>query len=288
MIASMTGFASASRDLGIGSVLLEIRSVNHRYLDLQIRLPDELRSFEPAIRESLSGELSRGKVEFRLSVNRMGSEDANGKIDPGMLDRLLRWNNEIRQKIPDADGLSVSEILNWPGIFGTADLSQEALREEIGELTKIALQDFSSTRRREGGKLKALLLERMKEIRKKVGAVAPKIPGLIAAFEEKLVLRLKEAMVDLDDDRIRHELTLFAAKIDVDEELSRLNAHLDEMERILDKGGVVGKRLDFLMQELNREANTLGSKSADIEVSRVAMEIKVLIEQMREQIQNIE
>ncbi len=288
MIASMTGFASVSRELEIGSVLLEIRSLNHRYLDIQIRLPDELKAFEPMIREKLSGELSRGKVECRLAVNRSGAGDANRRIEPEMLERLLQWSDEIRNKIPQAACLSVSEILNWPGIFGTEAFSQDMLREAMGELTKIALEDFSSTRMREGAKLKALLLERMNEIRNKVVLVSPKIPGLIAAFQEKLVSRLRDAMVDLDDDRIRHELTLFAAKIDVDEELSRLKAHLDEMDRILEKGGVVGKRLDFLMQELNREANTLGSKSADLEVSRMAMEIKVLIEQMREQIQNIE
>ncbi|HQT26483.1 MAG TPA: YicC family protein, partial [Burkholderiales bacterium] len=202
--------------------------------------------------------------------------------------RLARWSSEIRESIPDAAGLSVGEILGWPGIFGTEAFSQETLLEEMGKLAKIALEDFSSTRRREGEKLKAILIERMAGIRGLAGAVSPKVPELIASFQEKLVLRLREAMVDLNDERIRHELTLFASKIDVDEELSRLNAHLDEMERILGKGGVVGKRLDFLMQELNREANTLGSKSSDIEVSRIAMEIKVLIEQMREQIQNIE
>lgn len=288
MIASMTGFASVSRETEAGSILLEIRSLNHRYLDIQFRLPDELKFLEPVIREKLSGEMSRGKVECRLSISSQSAMESERAIDGAVLEKLSRWNNEIRNRIPEASSLSVSDVLAWPGIFGTENLPQEALRETLGELLDAGLEEFSATRRREGEKLKAVLLERMNEIEKRVNEVAPRIPGLIAAFQEKLVLRLKDAMVNLEDERIRHEIALFAAKIDVDEELSRLKAHLEEMHRILEKGGVAGKRLDFLMQELNREANTLGSKSSDMEVSRIAMEIKVLIEQMREQIQNIE
>ncbi len=288
MIASMTGFASVSRETEIGSILLEIRSLNHRYLDIQFRLPDELKFFEPVIREKLASELSRGKVDCRLSVNASEESETRRSIDEAVLAKLAGLNRQVREKIPEAVGLSVAEILKWPGIFGKETFSREDAQKEVGELLGVAMADFSATRRREGEKLKAMLLSRMAEIREKVVLVSPRIPELIASFQEKLVSRLKAAMVDLDDERIRQELTLFAGKIDVDEELSRLAAHLDEMERILEKGGVVGKRLDFLMQELNREANTLGSKSVDIEVSRIAMEIKVLIEQMREQIQNIE
>ena len=288
MIASMTGFASVSRETEIGSILLEIRSLNHRYLDIQFRLPDELKFLEPVIREKLASELSRGKVDCRLSVNASEESETRRSIDEAVLARLAGLSRQIREKIPEAVSLSVAEILKWPGIFGKENLSRENAQTEVGELLDAAMADFSATRRREGEKLKAILLLRMAEIRKKLALASPRIPELIASFQEKLVSRLKAAVIDLDDERIRQELTLFAGKIDVDEELSRLAAHLDEMERILEKGGVVGKRLDFLMQELNREANTLGSKSVDIEVSRIAMEIKVLIEQMREQIQNIE
>lgn len=288
MIASMTGFASVSRETEIGSILFEIRSLNHRYLDIQFRFPDELKFLEPVIREKLASELSRGKVDCRLSVNASEESETRRSIDEAVLARLAGLNREIREKIPEAVSLSVAEILKWPGIFGKENLSRENTQKEVGELLDAAMADFSATRRREGEKLKAILLLRMAEIRKKLALASPRIPELIASFQEKLVSRLKAAVIDLDDERIRQELTLFAGKIDVDEELSRLAAHLDEMERILEKGGVVGKRLDFLMQELNREANTLGSKSVDIEVSRIAMEIKVLIEQMREQIQNIE
>jgi uncharacterized protein (TIGR00255 family) len=285
MISSMTGFASAFGETGLS---IEIRSVNHRYLDVQFRLPDELKFAEPIIREKFTRELSRGKVECRVSFSGVQSGEAESRLDAAVLDDIAKLNAAVRKKIPDAASITVSEILAWPGIFGSASLSQEKVQEEISALADIAMADFSATRRREGEKLKAILIERMKEIRKKVDEVRPKMPGLLQAFEEKLTSRLKEALSSVDDERIRHEITLFASRIDVDEELSRLVAHLDEMDRILAKGGVVGKRLDFLMQELNREANTLGSKSVDIEVSRISMEIKVLIEQMREQIQNIE
>ncbi len=286
MIASMTGFSSVFREVEGRIFSLEIRSLNHRYFDLQLRLPDELRFAEPLLREKISADLSRGKVECRLCMN--GVIGAGKEIDVQVLSRLVDLDRKVREAIAGAASLSVSDVLSWPGIFGQEELSQEALKAEISGLISDALADFSATRRREGERLVVLLKERMAEIRGRVMEVRPRIPGLISAFQEKLVTRLREASVNLDDERIRHELTLFASKIDVDEELSRLGAHLDEMERILSRGGVVGKRLDFLMQELNREANTLGSKSVDVEVSRIAMELKVLIEQMREQIQNIE
>ena len=285
MISSMTGFASVTSETGIS---IEIRSVNHRYLDVQLRLPDELKFAEPVIREKITRELSRGKVECRASISRAQTGESESRLDAAVLDDIARLNAAVRKKIPDAASITVSEILAWPGIFGSAGFFQEKVQEEVSTLVDTAMADFSATRRREGEKLKSILLERMAEIRKKVEEVRPKMPGLLQAFEEKLTSRLKEALTNVDDERIRHEITLFASRIDVDEELSRLAAHLDEMDRILAKGGVVGKRLDFLMQELNREANTLGSKSVDLDVSRISMEIKVLIEQMREQIQNIE
>ncbi|MBS1219818.1 MAG: YicC family protein, partial [Proteobacteria bacterium] len=184
--------------------------------------------------------------------------------------------------------LSVADILHWPGMLGADALPVDELRATAGELLGTALREFTAARAREGAKLAAVILERAAEMRSRIAVVQPRMPGIIAAFQEKLNARLKEALVAADDERVRQEITLFVNKIDVDEELSRLATHLDELQRILAKGGASGKRLDFLMQELNREANTLGSKSADIEVTRVAMDLKLLIEQMREQIQNIE
>ena len=286
MIASMTGFSSVSREWCGRALAFEIRSVNQRYLDLQMRLPDELRFAEPLIRERVSAEISRGKIECRVAIS--GGSGSGAKLDTAVLERLADLDRRVREAIPGAASLSVSEVLAMPGVFGHEDFSQEELKAAIGELLAEALADFTASRRREGEKLSDFLKARMAGIRERMESVRPRLPGLIDSFRDRLVSRLEEAGIDPDDERIRHELTLFASRIDVDEELSRLGAHLDEMDRILARGGAAGKRLDFLMQELNREANTLGSKSVDLEISRAAMDLKVLIEQMREQIQNIE
>jgi uncharacterized protein (TIGR00255 family) len=184
--------------------------------------------------------------------------------------------------------LTVADILRWPGMLGADELPVDELRTTASELMPEVLREFGAARAREGEKLATVILERAADMRKRIAVVQPRMPGIIAAFQDKLNTRLKDALVSADDERVRQEIALFVNKIDVDEELSRLATHLDELERILKKGGAAGKRLDFLMQELNREGNTLGSKSADIEVTRVAMDLKLLIEQMREQIQNIE
>lgn len=288
LIYSMTGYAAVTREVPHGSLNLELRSVNNRYLDIQFRLPDEFRSLESSMRELLTARLSRGKVDFRLGFSRLAGTEDLQQLNPELLQKLLELNNTVRAALPDARSLGVADILRWPGMLGVDTLPAEDLREPCMELLRVALDEFAAARAREGEKLKAVLLERLGRMRQLTTAVAPRIPALLAAFQEKLRLRLCDAMVNCDDDRIRQELALFAGKIDVDEELSRLQTHLDEVERILLKGGAAGKRLDFLMQELNREANTLGSKSADAEVSKVAMELKVLIEQMREQVQNLE
>ncbi len=287
-IHSMTGYATASRELAWGAVSLELRSVNHRYLDVSFRMPDELRPAEQALREAVSGAMTRGKVECRVSYAlRAGAQGGTG-LDAKLLAQLLDLNASARAALPEARPLGVADILRWPGMLGADALPVDEMRSTTAELMQEALREFSAARAREGAKLAAVILERAAEMRSRIATVQPRMPGIIATFEEKLNARLKEALVSADDERVRQEITLFVNKIDVDEELSRLATHLDELQRILGKGGASGKRLDFLMQELNREANTLGSKSADIEVTRVAMDLKLLIEQMREQIQNIE
>ncbi len=288
LIYSMTGYAVVTQEVPHGSLNLELRSVNNRYLDIQFRLPDEFRLLESVMREFLAARLSRGKVDCRLSFSRSAGTEELQQINPELLQKLLELDRTVKVALPDARSLSVADILRWPGMLGADALPAGNLREPCMELLRVALDEFAAARAREGEKLKAMLLERLDKMRQLTTAVSPRIPALLAAFQEKLTMRLREATVNCDDDRIRQELILFASKIDVDEELSRLQTHLDEVERILLKGGAVGKRLDFLMQELNREANTLGSKSADAEVSKVAMELKVLIEQMREQVQNLE
>ena len=292
MILSMTGYATASAELDSGSLTLELRAVNHRYLDIQLRMPDELRGFESALREAISAQLQRGKVECRINYAARGAQ-SGAALNRGLLQQLAAWNKEVRETLPDANSLSVADVLRWNGLLETASVSADELRAALLELLQGVLQEFSASRAREGGKLKDFLLQRVEKIEALRTAVMPHVPAAIAAYEQKLAVRLREAMQnaatqDMWDERIRQEITLFASKIDVDEELSRLASHLAEMRRILTQGGAVGKRLDFLMQELNREANTLGSKSVDAEVSRSAMEMKILIEQMREQIQNLE
>lgn len=288
MIFSMTGYATATQETPYGSFSLEIRSVNNRYLDIQFRLPDDFRKQESAMRELLTTQLGRGKVECRLNFSPLTNTQNVQQLDNVLLDKLLRLERAIKAKHPEAQSLSVAEILEWPGMLGNDNLPFEELDDISIGLLQIALDDLKASRIREGDKLKSILLERINQMRQLLLTASPRIPTLIAAFEEKLRLRLQEILGSLEDDRIRQEITLFAGKIDVDEELSRLQAHLDEVERILDKGGSVGKRLDFMMQELNREANTIGSKSVDLEISRISMELKVIIEQMREQVQNIE
>ena len=288
MINSMTGYATAARELAWGSVSVELRSVNHRYLDVSFRMPDELRPAETALREAIAATVTRGKVECRIAYALRSGAQNSAELDDTLLAQLLGLNAKVRSALPDARTLGVADILRWPGMLGTEELPVDELRVTANELMPEVLREFTAARGREGEKLAAVILERAADMRTRIAVVQPRMPGIIAAFQDKLNARLQEALVSADDERVRQEIALFVNKIDVDEELSRLATHLDELQRILQKGGAAGKRLDFLMQELNREANTLGSKSVDIEVTRVAMDLKLLIEQMREQIQNIE
>ena len=288
MIYSMTGYAVAAVELASGALNLELRSVNHRYLDIQFRIPDELRPLESGLREKTSARIGRGKVEVRIAVAKSAAAQSNLQLDDTLLHQLAQLNARVKAALPEGQSLSVADVLRWPGMLGNDNLVPDELQEACGRLLDRALDDLTATRAREGEKLKNLLLERIASMETLVGRLAPRMPQLVSNYREKLTARLKDAMVSLDDERLKQELVLFASKIDVDEELSRLTAHFGEIRRILDKGGAAGKRLDFLMQELNREANTLGSKSVDMEFSQTSMDLKVLIEQMREQIQNIE
>ncbi|MDD5179976.1 MAG: YicC family protein [Gallionellaceae bacterium] len=288
MIYSMTGFAAAVAELDAGSLALEIRAVNHRYLDLQLRVPDEMRTLESVLRETIAAQLTRGKVECRIGFAARQSEQNTAQINHALLRQLAQWSDEVQTVLPDAGSLSVADVLRWNGVLQSAALPADTLQATVLELLQQALREFMAARGREGEKLKVFLLQRVMQIEGLCTGVAPRIPAAIKAYEEKLASRLQAAMQGNDDERLHQEIALFASKIDVDEELSRLQTHLAEMKRVLEKGGAVGKRLDFLMQELHREANTLGSKSVDAEVSRASMEMKLLIEQMREQIQNLE
>jgi len=287
-IHSMTGYAALDRDLGQASLHLELKSVNSRFLDLSFRCPDELRFLEMPIRERLTQAVGRGKLDCRLYLQT--SAGAAPQLAPNLrlVGQLAALAKEIRVQVPEAMPLTVAEILRWPGVLASEAITPERLLLECLQLLDTVLADFMASRGREGARLADVLRERAARMRAEVATVEPMVPAAIADYSDRLASRLREAVAALDEERIRQEIGVFAAKIDVAEELARLVAHLAEVERVIDKGGAVGKRLDFLMQELNREANTLASKSVSAGVTAVALELKLLIEQMREQVQNLE
>lgn len=284
----MTGFATAAVSVGAATLNLELRTVNSRFLDLHFRLPDELRVIEPLLREQITGTLSRGKVDCRAGLQASGESSRELALNPQLLAQLVSLEAGVRAALPQAASLSVAEVLRWPGMLGDDTIPAEALTEAGARAVRQALADLTASRSREGVRLAGMLMERVTRMRELVAQVTPRVPEVVREYQAKLVQKLQEAIGSADDERIRTEVGLFAVRIDVAEELNRLSAHLDEVERILAKGGSAGKRLDFLMQELNREANTLASKSVAQDVGGVAMELKLLIEQMREQVQNIE
>lgn len=288
MIFSMTGFAAQQVKVEAGTLVIELRSVNHRYLELHLRIDDTLRVFEPKLREVVAGRLGRGKVECRLALHGNESVAAEDEVSQSALARLAVLDKKVRHYFPESSPLTVAEVLRWPGVLATELVLTDDLADDVMATLDGALTELAESRAREGEKLKELILDRTSQMEILVEKVRPHIPALVRSYQEKLASRLRDAMQVADNERIGQELALFAQKIDVDEELSRLGAHLQEVRRVLAAGGIVGKRLDFLMQELNREANTLGAKSVATEISQTAMELKVLIEQMREQVQNIE
>ena len=270
-----------------GRFALELKTVNHRYLEFQTRMPEDLRSLEQAMRELVAASLTRGKVECRVTFTPVATRDSLTPNDEA-LGALAQTQKQILKKF-DAGRLSVWEIMHAPGVMSAEALGSDAAKEALIALFKSAVLELTATRRREGDKLAVLIQQRLDGIEVLVDQVTPLIPDMVAAYQEKLTLKLTEAMTgSASDERLKQEVVLFASRIDVSEELNRLTAHISEVRRVVKSGGAVGKRLDFLMQELNREANTLGSKSVSAESTKVAVELKVLIEQMREQIQNIE
>jgi uncharacterized protein (TIGR00255 family) len=284
----MTGYAAVSADSPRGRLSLELRSVNARFLDLQFRIAEELRALEPMLRELITAHVSRGKVDCRLFLNEAAGQHAPQSLNAEALSRLKRLSAEAVKSFPDAAALSLADVLRWPGVIADQPADEEKMSAIAADLCRRAVDDLVATRRREGAKLAAMVLERVAAMRRLVDAVAPLVPQSVAAYQMKITERLREAVGSADDDRIRTELALFSAKVDVEEELDRLRAHLSEVERALRQGGAVGKRLDFVAQELNREANTLASKSASQPLSECALELKLLVEQIREQVQNIE
>lgn len=284
----MTGFATLEQPLENATLLLELRAVNSRYLDLHFKLDEHLRSLEPSIRELISAQLSRGKIECKVNLIQRTQSNQATQLDEALMQQLVAMQAKAKVHFPQSRELSVSDILRWPGVVLSDALNHDTLLDDVKKLMQQGLQDLNASRAREGEKLKMLVLERLSQIEALVTKVKPLLPALTKEYQAKLESKLQESLKNIDQERIAQELVLFAQRIDVDEELSRLTAHVSEVKRILHSDAPAGKRLDFLMQELNREANTLGSKSVSVQTTQVSMELKVLIEQMREQIQNIE
>jgi uncharacterized protein (TIGR00255 family) len=288
MIASMTGFAAAARENAWGSLAVELKTVNHRYLEFQTRIPEDLRSLEPAMRETVAARLTRGKVDCRITFTPASAAQRSLLPDPAALNALADATARVVERFPGARALSVAEILHWPGVLADASLSADDAKSEVMGLVTKALGELDQTRQREGAKLETVLRERLARMSELVAEAGPLMPAAVKAYQDKLAGKIAEAAASPSDERVHQEIVLYAARIDVDEELARLVTHIAEFLRVLGKGGACGKRLDFLCQELNREANTLGSKSVASEMTRISVELKVLIEQMREQVQNIE
>ena len=296
-VYSMTGYAAAQAPSPLGIISLEIRSVNSRFLDLTLRTADELKCTETALRSILTQSVGRGKVDIRTGVKAELNE-TSGSINPAALSLIQKLQTEVLAALPEARPMSAAEILAYPGVVRTAEANPEELTKIVSGLLTTALEAFKKSAEREGAALAEVLKGYCDKIDAIADAVQVRMPDIVAAAQAKLTQRLEDALSkaltahsqltsEEVSDRIRTEATLYAMKIDVDEEVNRLKTHTKEVRRVLTAGGPVGKRLDFLMQEMNREANTLGSKAAAIEMTDASLNLKLLIEQMREQIQNL-
>ncbi len=288
MLHSMTGFARESVETGIGTLTWEIRAVNHRYLDVQFKMPDDLRQKEQFFRQQASAVLGRGKVECSLYFRRAVHQENELQVDKGLVELIGHRISELTSKLPNVAAVNPIEILRWPGVVLQTEIDTEPLFEQATALLDKALGAIESMRASEGERIAEMLETRCGDIEVIAASVRSRMPEVLAATRSKQKERVEKLDVEADPARLEVELALIAQKIDVDEELDRLESHLVEIRDALKNKEPVGRRLDFLMQELNREANTLGSKSADAETTKAAVDLKVLIEQMREQIQNVE
>lgn len=300
----MTGYAIHTRETAAGTVTIELKSVNSRFLDLQFRINDDLRALEPALREAIIGRVVRGKMECRLSFGRSAAAAGGLNVNAKLLESLAALQQQLRSRpeFMDAAPFSIAELLRWPGVIEESEVGQDSLPQEVSNVMQAALDAFIDSRAREGAALQEVLLTRIDAMEAIVARVTPLVPQLVAQFQQRASERLQDALGLMPAqqngaptltreetlERIRQEVTLYGIRIDIAEELARLSAHLKETRHILKKGGQVGKRLDFMMQELNREANTVGSKAAMKELADASMELKLLIDQMREQVQNLE
>jgi uncharacterized protein (TIGR00255 family) len=284
----MTGFARRERQGPWGTLVCELRTVNHRYLEASLRLPDELKALDNEARQTIAAALRRGKVDASIYLKSASGSQRSLELDNALLDELLARVEQLRARLPDAAPVSPLELLRWPGVVREAELDAKPVLIAALELLREALNELNDTRYREGQRIRELLLTRCASMRTHVLTVKARLPEVSQRLRERIVERISQLGVAPDVERLEQELVLYTHKMDVDEELDRLGGHLDEVAAVLDSSEPAGRRLDFLMQELNREANTLSSKSQDSETTRAAVDMKVAIEQMREQVQNVE
>ncbi|WP_263081363.1 YicC family protein [Endozoicomonas sp. Mp262] len=287
MTSSMTAFARVHIQEDWGGLVWEIRSVNHRYLEPYFRLPELIRDIEPSIRETLRNKLKRGKVECSLKLQLSESEQSLS-INRPVLEKVKKALTEIEAEISNCQGVNPMDILQWPGMQVTEENNLIPVRTAAQKGFQEAINQLSDMRKSEGAELSQFILTRLENITEEVATLRAALPEILNGQRQRLLNRLEEVKQELDSDRLEQEMVILAQKLDVEEELDRLGAHISEVQRTLTKKGAIGRRLDFLMQELNREANTLSSKSIDAGLTQAAVNIKVLIEQMREQVQNIE
>ncbi|HFE48166.1 MAG TPA: YicC family protein [Chromatiaceae bacterium] len=288
MANSMTAFARAERRGDHGELVWEIRSVNHRYLEVLPRLPEELRALEPRVREQAGRRLRRGKLDCTLRFQPASDTPETLRVNLRLVGQLVDAAERVAAQAGGDAALTAIDLLRWPGVIETADQDMGRVQAEAAELLDEALSALVEMRRREGGKLAAMILERCRRMQALVAEIRAMMPAIQQRGRERVLAKLAAMHADLDPDRLEQALVQLVQKMDVDEEQDRLDAHLDEVCRVLDLDEPIGRRLDFLMQELNREANTIASKSADAELTAITVRMKVLIEQMREQVQNIE
>jgi uncharacterized protein (TIGR00255 family) len=288
MIQSMTAFARAQRQIGAGNFCWEIRSVNHRYLDVSLRLPESFRFMETPLRNSLRDKISRGKLECQLKYQDTGTENQSMLINRGMVNALVDLSHQLAVSHHLANDLGVSHILSWPGVVQANTPDVEAMAQEAVALFNEAIEQLRQVRITEGKALKAHVEIRLDELKQQLEKASSIVKVQEGQVKDKLLTRLHAVQLEVPESRVEQEIALILARMDVSEELDRLQTHLNEVSRTINCDKIAGRRLDFLMQELNREANTLGSKSDSVELTQCAVEMKVLIEQMREQIQNIE
>lgn len=288
MIQSMTAFARREARLPQGTLIWELRTLNHRYLDVSLRLPEEFRAIEFNARELIATRVRRGKLEGTLKFHGGSGESTHFVLNEELVKKVLELHERVEGMMRNPARSSSTDILKWPNVLHPAETDFIPLHAEAVRLLGDTLDELVQTRIREGGTIKGLIAQRSDEIRQHVESVRGRMPSIIEAYKKKLLSRLEELDARFDAGRLEQELLYTVQKADVQEELDRLLVHLDEVRRVMDDEGAVGRRLDFLMQELNREANTLGSKSIDAATTLASVEIKVAIEQMREQIQNVE